>query len=106
LTSGPARDDDDRATSVNAAPERQAVKITFLGKVSTPNDSPTLYETDKGTLLVQGYIVTDPEALANMRVPDGETVVEVPKQLMEYLPPDVLKRLSTLPEGTDAEGDG
>ena len=82
------------------------MKITFLGKESTPGDSPTLYETDKGTLLVQGYVVTDPEALANMRIPDGETVVEVPKLLMNHLPPDVLKRLSSLAEGTDAEGDG
>jgi hypothetical protein len=60
LTHTPRSADDERATSVNAAPERQAVKITFLGKDSTLNDSPTLYETDKGTLLVQGCVVTDP----------------------------------------------
>jgi hypothetical protein len=41
-----------------------------------------------GTYLVQGYAVTDPEALAQMRIPDGETVVEVPKRLMKYLPPE------------------
>jgi hypothetical protein len=35
---------------------------------------------------VQGYLVTDPEALAQMRIPEGETVVEVPKRLMQYLP--------------------
>ena len=40
------------------------------------------------TYLVQGYLVTDPEALAQMRIPDGETVVEVPKRLMKYLPPE------------------
>jgi hypothetical protein len=28
------------------------------------------------------------EALAQMRIPDGETVVEVPKRLMKYLPPE------------------
>ena len=71
------------------------MKITFLGKDSTPNDSPTLYETDRGTLLVQGYVVTDPEALSQMRIPEGETVVEVPKRLMKYLPEDA-----------HAEGDG
>ena len=64
------------------------MKLTFLGKDSTPNDSPTLYATDRDTYLVQGYLVTDPEALAQMRVPDGETVVEVPKRLMKYLPPE------------------
>ena len=64
------------------------MKITFLGKDSTPNDSPTLYKTERGTLLVQGYVVTDPEALAEMRIPEGETVVEVPPSLMKYLPPE------------------
>ena len=47
------------------------MKLTFLGKDSTPNDSPTLYATDRDTYLVQGYLVTDPEALAQMRIPDG-----------------------------------
>jgi hypothetical protein len=28
------------------------------------------------------------EALAQMRIPDGETVVEVPRRLMRYLPPE------------------
>ena len=86
---------DERATLVNAAPEGKIVKITFLGKDSTPNDSPTLYETDRETYLVQGYVVTDPEALSSMRIPAGETVVEVPKRLMKYLPEDA-----------HAEGDG
>ena len=74
------------ATLVNVSHERLITKLTFLGKDSTPNDSPTLYETDRETYLVQGYVVTDPEALAQMRIPAGETVVEVPKRLMRYLP--------------------
>jgi hypothetical protein len=84
----PAVHDCEWATIVNIAPERPTVKITFLGKDSTPNDSPTLYKTDRGTLLVQGYKVTDPEALAAMKIPAGETVVEVPPSLMKYLPPE------------------
>jgi hypothetical protein len=32
-------------------------EATVPGKESTPNDSPTLYETDRDTLLVQGYVV-------------------------------------------------
>jgi hypothetical protein len=83
------------ATLVNFAPEGKIMKITFLGKDSTPNDSPTLYATDRETYLVQGYVVTDPDALAAMHIPRGETVVEVPKRLMEYLPEDA-----------HAEGDG
>jgi hypothetical protein len=70
--------------------EEKAVKIRFLGKESTPNDSPTLYATDRETYLVQGYVVTDPEALAEMHVPEGETVVEVPRRLMRFVPPEDL----------------
>jgi hypothetical protein len=69
---------------------RLITKLTFFGKDSTPNDSPTLYATDRETYLVQGYAVTDPEALAHMRIPEGETVVEVPRRLMKYLPPEEL----------------
>lgn len=72
------------------------MKLTFLGKDSTPNDSPTLYATDRETYLVQGYVVTDPEALAQLRIPAGETVVEVPRRLMKFVPPEDL----------NAEGNG
>jgi hypothetical protein len=83
----PSADAHDKlATLVNTSRERLIMKLPFLGKDSTPNDSPTLYETDRETYLVQGYVVSDPEALAQMRIPEGETVVEVPKRLMRYLP--------------------
>lgn len=94
------------ATIVNIASERLTVKITFLGKDSTPNDSPTLFATDRDTLLVQGYKVTDPEALAAMRIPDNETVVEVPPALMKYLPPDVIKNYLSPEEPPDGDGEG
>lgn len=68
------------------------MKIKFLGKDSTPNDSPTLYETDRETYIVQGYVVTDPEAMAEMHVPEGEGVVEVPKRLMRFLPEDAREK--------------
>jgi hypothetical protein len=35
---------------------------------------------------VQGYVVTNPEALAQIRIPEGETVVEVPRRIIRYLP--------------------
>jgi Domain of unknown function (DUF397) len=38
---------------------------------------------DRDTYLVQGYVVTDPEAMAQMGIPEGETVVEVPRRLMK-----------------------
>jgi hypothetical protein len=44
---------------------------------------PTLFETDRGTYVVQGSIVSDPEALAAMNLPAHETAVEVPAALLE-----------------------
>jgi hypothetical protein len=64
------------------------VKLTFLGKESTPDDSPTLYATDQDSYVVQGWIVTDPEVLARHPVADDEALVEVPPTLMGHLAKD------------------
>jgi hypothetical protein len=66
------------------------VKLRFLGKDSTPTNSPTLYATDQGSYLVQGWIVTDPATLARLAVGEDETLVEVPAALLEYLALDGL----------------
>lgn len=70
--------------------------LTFLGKDSTPGESPTLYATDSNTYVVQGWIVTDPEVLSALDVPDDETVVEVTAKLMTYLMKDGLGSVSNL----------
>ncbi|WP_028922558.1 hypothetical protein [Pseudonocardia acaciae] len=64
------------------------MRLTFLGKDSQPNQSPTLYATDHGSYVVQGWIVTDPQILAAVTVLDDETLVEVPAKLMEHLTKD------------------
>jgi hypothetical protein len=46
---------------------------------------PTLFATDRGTYVVQGAIVTDPDALAAMNLPEHETAVEVPASLFAGL---------------------
>ncbi|WUI04622.1 hypothetical protein OHR68_34660 [Spirillospora sp. NBC_00431] len=61
------------------------MRLTFLGKDSKPDESPTLYATDKDTYIVQGWIVTDSEVLAKLDLPEGETVVEVPPGLFAHL---------------------
>jgi hypothetical protein len=66
------------------------VKLTFLGKDSTPDDSPTLYATDQDSYVVQGWIVTDPEILARHPLPDDEEIVEIPAALLAYLVNDGL----------------
>jgi len=46
---------------------------------------PAVFATDRGTYVVQGAIVTDPEALAAMNLPAHETAVEVPASLLASL---------------------
>ncbi|MGH3714733.1 MAG: hypothetical protein ACRDT4_14915 [Micromonosporaceae bacterium] len=43
---------------------------------------PTVYETDRGTVVVQGYRLSEAE-LAAMNLPDDEYAVEIPKSLLE-----------------------
>jgi hypothetical protein len=44
-----------------------------------------VWATDRDTLIVQGFPVTDAEALAAMAVPGHEACVEVPRGLLAYL---------------------
>jgi hypothetical protein len=61
------------------------VKLRFLGSTSQEGQCPTLYATDRDTFVVQGWAVTDPEALGDLRdVLPGETFVEVPKALLRF----------------------
>lgn len=66
------------------------MRLTFLGKESIPDQSPTLYVTDRDSYVVQGWIVTDPQILAMITVSDDETIVEVPGKLMVHLEKDGL----------------
>ncbi|MBG0817208.1 hypothetical protein [Planomonospora sp. ID82291] len=59
------------------------MRLRFLGSTSEAGACPSLYETDRGTVVVQGLLVTDPEALSGLRhVLEGETAVEVPRELL------------------------
>ncbi|MEV1009082.1 hypothetical protein [Streptomyces sp. NPDC049881] len=62
------------------------MELTFVAKdpESEPSGSPTLYRTDRGTWVVQGWVVTDPEALAEMSIPEGETCVEIPARMIPF----------------------
>jgi hypothetical protein len=61
------------------------VTIQFLGGDTGSGGSPRLY-LDGDYYLVQGYVVTEPQLLAELDIPDGETVVRVPPTLWRYLP--------------------
>jgi len=65
--------------------EEDPMRLTFLGTDSQEGHCPTMYATDRDTFVIQGWKVTDPEALAGLRdVLDGETFVEIPKQLLRF----------------------
>jgi hypothetical protein len=70
---------------------RNAVDLRFLGKETQGGGSPTLFDADetmngKEIYVIQGWKITDPEVLAQLNIPDHETVIAVPKKLMRYLP--------------------
>ena len=62
------------------------MRLTFIGKDpdSNPTGSPTVYRTDRNTWIVQGWQVTDAEALSQMTIPDGETSVEIPDRMLPF----------------------
>jgi len=61
------------------------VQLTLLTEPCNGGSCPTVYATDQGTYVVQGAVVTDPEALAALNLPAGETAVEVPRELLDGL---------------------
>ncbi len=63
------------------------MRLTLIGKdpESNPTGSPTVYRTDRGTWVVQGWNVTDPEALSQMDIPSGEGAVEIPDRMLQFL---------------------
>lgn len=62
------------------------MRLTFMGKdpESNPTGSPTVYRTDRASWVVQGWVVTDPEALDQMDIPDGEGCVEIPDRMAQF----------------------
>ncbi len=60
------------------------LKLIAADPDSQPTNSPTLYKTDRGSWIVQWWVVTDPEALAHMGIPAGETCVEIPDRMIPF----------------------
>ena len=62
--------------------------LRFLGKdpQSPINDSPTIYDNGD-TYVIQGWKIIDPSVLAELGdVPEHETIVEIPKRMMQFFP--------------------
>ncbi len=62
------------------------MQLSFIAKDpdSNPTGSPTLYRTDRGSWVVQGWTVTDREALSQMSIPEGEGCVEIPDRMIQF----------------------
>lgn len=64
------------------------MKLTHLATESGKSGCPSVFATDRGTFVVQGWKVTDREALDNLTergLPDHETAVEIPVALLDQL---------------------
>lgn len=59
------------------------MKLTLVDGGPCPDKvtCPAVYTTDNDTVVVQGYLITDPDTLTQMALGEGETAVEIPKHL-------------------------
>lgn len=65
------------------------LQLTWLGTESGEDGCPSVFETNRGTLVVQGWRVASDAALAELRsrgLPDHETAVEIPLDLIKHFP--------------------
>ncbi|MCP2343563.1 hypothetical protein [Actinomadura rupiterrae] len=82
------------------------MKLTHLGTESGKTGCPMLLASDRGTFVVQGWRLSDPEALSALDIPAHETVVEVPAELMKALPVEFLRQALAERESTARKLDG
>ncbi|MEY9946217.1 hypothetical protein [Kitasatospora sp. GAS1066B] len=59
--------------------------LRWLSGEGSCNDGtcPTLWGTEEGKYVVQGYVITDPARLAELNLPAGESAVEVPEAVLD-----------------------
>jgi len=61
----------------------QSVTLEPIVNYCAAGECPTIYRTDRGTLVIQGYAF-EPEA-AGSEIPAGERMIEIPVELLaEY----------------------
>lgn len=61
------------------------MKLTKLDGEDCPDKitCPAFYGTDEPFVVVRGYAITDPDVLAQLDLPAGETAVKIPIELWE-----------------------
>ena len=65
---------------MDTADSGTAPKLTLVTTLCGGGTCPTVYRTDRGTLVIQGYTVTAEHA--NIDLPAGEQLVEIPAELL------------------------
>jgi hypothetical protein len=68
----------DAVTSPRASASRTPLRP--VANICASSSCPTVYESGPGTLVVQGYTVSAERA--GIDLPDGETLVEIPVELL------------------------
>ncbi|GAA4588093.1 hypothetical protein GCM10023107_08190 [Actinoplanes octamycinicus] len=56
------------------------MSLQVVASSCTAGSCPTIYRTDSGSVVVQGYFV--PAERTGVEVPDGEMLVEIPAELL------------------------
>jgi hypothetical protein len=67
-------------TTASSNAHAQNVALDLVAELCGAGECPTVYRTDRGTLVIQGYRF-DP-ATAGKTVPEGERMVEIPAELI------------------------
>ena len=63
--------------------------LHILGKDPNSPDghSPTVcYDDTDDSYVLQGYKITDPAVLAQLHIPEHETVIRFPRRMMQFFP--------------------
>jgi hypothetical protein len=66
--------------SAQQSPEPSRIRLELVSSYCGSNSCPTIYRTDRGTLVVQGYAVEADET--GLSLPQGELLVEIPTELL------------------------
>lgn len=64
----------------DSSPQRTVTLELVAGHPCGAGECPTIYKTDRGTLVVQGYTLLP--ANAGVELPPGEQMVEIPTELV------------------------
>jgi hypothetical protein len=70
----------DNSSDPDNADGNPAPKLTLVTTLCGGGTCPTVYRTDRGTLVVQGYTV--PATQVDIDLPAGEQLVEIPAELL------------------------